>query len=69
MPNWNFRGVFSTYVSFTYISGRISAAVRAGDIMFFSLAGPVVYYTRNIINQSVGGSVERYMPLVTRVRA
>jgi hypothetical protein len=57
------------YVCIIYISGRISAAVKAGDIIFFSLAGPVGYYTGNIIIQGVGGSVERYMPLVTRVRA
>ncbi len=58
------------YVCIIYISGRISAAVRAGDI-FFSLAGPVGYITQGIlyVNQSVSGPVERYMPLVTRVRA
>ncbi len=51
------------YVCINYISGRISAAVRAGDIIFFSLAGPVGYYTGNIINQSVGGLVKKiYAP-------
>jgi hypothetical protein len=42
-PNWNFRGVFSTYI--TNIVGRISAAAMAGDIIFFCLADPLVDYT------------------------
>ncbi len=29
------------YVCFIYIAGRISAAMMAGDIIFFWLAGPV----------------------------
>ncbi len=29
------------YVYLIYIAGRISAAAMAGDIIFFSLAGPV----------------------------
>ncbi len=33
------------YVLFIYISGRISAAAMAGEIIFFSLAGPVGDYT------------------------
>ncbi len=38
LPNWNIsRG----FLIFIYIAGRISAAVRAGDIIFFSLAAPV----------------------------
>ncbi len=37
-PNWNFRGVFFTY-------NKFSAAAMAGDIIFFSLAGPVGDYT------------------------
>jgi hypothetical protein len=41
----------------------------AGDIIFFSLAGPVGNYTGNIINQSLSGPVERHMPLATRVQA
>jgi hypothetical protein len=40
------------YVCIIYISGRISAAVRAGDIIFFSLADSVGYYTGNIIHKS-----------------
>ncbi len=48
------------YISLIYIPGRISAAVMAGDIIFFCLAGPVGYYTGNILNQSLGAAVERY---------
>ncbi len=33
------------YVYLIYISGRISAAAMVGDIIFFSLAGPVGDYT------------------------
>jgi hypothetical protein len=33
------------YVYLIYIAGRISAAAMAGDIIFFSLAGPVRDYT------------------------
>jgi hypothetical protein len=40
----NFRGVFS-HVYSIYITGRISAAAMSGDIIFFSLAGPVGDYT------------------------
>jgi hypothetical protein len=43
--------------------------VRAGGLIFFSLAGPVGYYTGNIINQSIRGPLERYTPLAIRVRA
>ncbi len=62
LPNWNISRGF-LYVCIIYIAGRISAAVRAGDILLFSLAGPVGYYTGNIINQSLSGPVERYTPL------
>ncbi len=47
MPNWNFRGVFSPYI--IYNAGGISAAAIAGDIIFFSLAGPVGDYTGPIL--------------------
>jgi hypothetical protein len=43
LPNWNFPGVFSTYLSF-YTAGRSSAAAMAGYIVFFGLAGPVGDY-------------------------
>ena len=33
------------YVYLIYIAGRISAAVMAGDNIFFSLAGPLGDYT------------------------
>ena len=42
-------GIFAGFsLRIIYISGRISAAVRAGDI-FFSLAGPVGYITQGIL--------------------
>jgi hypothetical protein len=37
-----FRGVFFTKIT---LAVRIPAAAMAGDIIFFSLAGPVEYYT------------------------
>ena len=40
LPNWDISRGF-LYVCIIYIAGRISAAVRAGDIIFFSLAAPV----------------------------
>jgi hypothetical protein len=33
------------YVYIIYIAGRISTAAMAGDIIFFSLAGPMGHYT------------------------
>ncbi len=42
-----FRGVFSPYI--IYNAGGISAAAMAGDIIFFSLAGPVGDYTGPIL--------------------
>jgi hypothetical protein len=62
-PNWDISRGF-LYVCIIYIAGRISAAVMAGDIIFLSLAGPVGYYTGNIIYQAsvVHGQVERYAP-------
>jgi hypothetical protein len=44
MPNWDISRGF-LYVYLIYITGRISAAGMAGDIIFFSLAGPVGDYT------------------------
>jgi hypothetical protein len=43
------------YVCIIYIAGRISAAVMAGDIILFGLAGPVGYNTGNFIYQSLSG--------------
>ncbi len=44
LPNWDIsRGFLSVYL--IYITGRVSAAVMAGDIIFFCLDGPVVDYT------------------------
>ncbi len=40
-PNCNFRGVFSKY----HFYPCISAAAITGDLIFFSLVGPVGYYT------------------------
>ena len=64
------------YVYLIYIAVRISAAVMAGDIIFFSLAGPLVDYTgahtgifRGVFNISLSGTVERYRHLAARVRA
>jgi hypothetical protein len=54
LTNWDISRGF-LYVCIIYIAGRISAAVMAGDIIFLSLAGPVGYYTGNIIYQSFGG--------------
>ncbi len=45
----NFAGFSLRTVCIIYIAGRISAAVMAWDIIFLSLAGPVGYYTGNII--------------------
>jgi hypothetical protein len=57
------------YVYLIYIAGRISAAAMgAGDIIFFSLAGPVGNYSGNIINQSLSGPAKRHTPLATRVQ-
>ncbi len=42
LPNWNFRGFSLHIINFAV---RISAAAMAGDIIFFSLAGPLGDYT------------------------
>jgi hypothetical protein len=47
LPNWNFPGGFSPYI--IYNAGGISAVAIAGDIIFFSLAGPVGDYTGPIL--------------------
>jgi hypothetical protein len=44
MPNWDISRGF-LYVCIIYIAGRIRTAVMAGEILFFSLAGPVGDYT------------------------
>ncbi len=78
LPNWNFRGVFSTYRYLIYIAGRISAAAMAGYILFFSLAGPVGDYNGAhtaifrgvfVYTVSLSGTVERHMPLAAPDRA
>jgi len=43
LPNWDISRGF-LYVCIIYIAGRISADVRAWDIIFFSLAGPVGHW-------------------------
>ncbi len=65
-----FRGVFSTYRYYRiiYIAGRTSTAVRAVDIIFFRLAGPVGNFTENIINP-LYYPMKRYTPLANRVWA
>jgi hypothetical protein len=59
LPNWDISRGF-LYVCIIYIAGRIRAAVRGRGHKFFSLAGPVEYFTSNIKNQSLGNPVERY---------
>ncbi len=54
LPNWDISHGF-LQVCIIYIAGRISAAVMAGDILLFGLAGPVGYYTGNNLDQSLGG--------------
>ncbi len=51
----HFAGFSLRTVCIIYIAGRISEAVMAGEIIFLSLAGPVGYYTGNIIYQSFDG--------------
>ena len=41
------RGFLSVYI--IYITGRVSAAVMAGDIIFFCLDGPVGDYTAHTL--------------------
>jgi hypothetical protein len=53
-PNWDISRGF-LYVCIIYIAGRISAAVMAGNIILFGLAGSVGYNTGNFIYQSLGG--------------
>jgi hypothetical protein len=54
----------------SYITGRISTASRSGDIIFFSLAGPVGDYTGahtvifvGFFYKSLSGTVKRYTHL------
>ncbi len=44
-----FAGFSLLYVYLIHIAGRISAAAMAGEIIFFSLAGPVGDYTGPIL--------------------
>jgi hypothetical protein len=60
LTNWDISRGF-IYVCIIYIAGRISATVRAGDIIFFCLAGPVGYFTGKIINP-LYYPVKRYTP-------